>query len=296
MRVALLGLPYFARRVADQLAMYDREGRFDVYPFAQRPATRVSFLTALPRTDVVYYVGGGLARSRVVDLALALGKQVIMHWVGTDITNAAALQRAGAVYAPYVTRVRHLAEAPWTHDELDTIGVRSRVRPLVGVEVPSVLAPLPPRFTVVVYAPAGGESEYGVTAVIDAARNRPDTSVIVVGGAEVVDAPANVERLGWIGDMGSVLDQSTVLVRMVAHDGLSVSVLEALARARHVIYSQPLPETRHATPSDFVGVLDALRAEHAAGALAVNAAGAKFVSDGFTPAAVARGLLEEFGG
>ncbi|MBA7620195.1 hypothetical protein ES703_27540 [subsurface metagenome] len=52
---------------------------------------------------------------------------------------------------------------------------------------------------------------------------------------------SNVKYLGWQDDMEPIYKQTTVLLRVPKHDGLSLMVLEALARGRQVIWTNKFP-------------------------------------------------------
>ncbi len=87
------------------------------------------------------------------------------------------------------------------------------------------------------------------------------------------------------------LDAAVVLLRLPLHDGQSLLVVEALARARHVIWNYRFPAVRTVTAFDeAVAMLRHLRDRHAKGALELNHAGRRYALDHFARADIASGL------
>jgi hypothetical protein len=96
----------------------------------------------------------------------------------------------------------------------------------------------------------------------------PGVRFLLVGGFEF--EAANVENLGFVADMASVYARSSLFLRLVRHDGLSHTVIEALSYGRQVVWKYALPGVT--TVADTEGAISAVRA-HVGGPLALNEEG-----------------------
>lgn len=283
-RVAVGGLPYFGRKMA---ALLGGDGWQAAYLETRgwRPLPAVRAVRAARRADVLYQLGGQIARLSRPHVLLAVApRPCVMHWTGSDVTFARGVAARGRVAARLRDGCVHWAGAPWLADELARIGVRAAWVPHSTVEAPERIPELPATFTVLAYLRPGREAFYGVEAVLRVAAALPEARVLVAGCDRLGGAPANVRCLGWVADMAPVYAQAHALLRLAAHDGLAFMVQEALAFGRHAVWNHPFP-----------GVLDAADAEeatarvtnlfkqHQAGTLAPNLAGAAHVRERFNP-------------
>jgi glycosyltransferase involved in cell wall biosynthesis len=84
---------------------------------------------------------------------------------------------------------------------------------------------------------------------------------------------------GWQRDLEPFYRKSSVLVRLVEHDGTGLTAVEALSRGRHVIYSFPLPHTLRVAWGDndaLSRILSGLLNLHKRGLLRLNTAGRSY--------------------
>jgi glycosyltransferase involved in cell wall biosynthesis len=140
----------------------------------------------------------------------------------------------------------HFAGAPWLAKEVEAMGL-----PATFVPVPALLPewappPLPDRPVFLIYIPEGRESFYGWPLIEQAARTLPSVRFLVLKHRPIANAPANIEFLGSLAfaDMAKIYARSTGIVRLPEHDGMSMTVLEALAYGRHVIWNYPFGACR----------------------------------------------------
>ena len=240
-KILVLGLPYFAQKAAQTISNDSWKIDF-LHPGAERSrfGDRTYLLRAglrLLTYDVVYQIGGPTVSGHLLTLCRLLRKPFVLHWVGSDVTQAT---RCISPAPKPNSGVIHWVDAPWLADELKTIGINSEVVPLCAVDTSQAL-PLPSgRFTVLCYLPDGRFQFYGGDLVVSAAEALPDINFLVVGGSgKNISAPPNMSFVGWQSDMQPIYAQCHALVRMASHDGLSFMVVESLNLGRYVIWNRP---------------------------------------------------------
>ena len=140
-------------------------------------------------------------------------------------------------------------------------------------------APLPENFCVAVYLPASNLAAYDVPTTVAVFRALPEVAFVVFGGYQVPEPLANVRCVGFVQDMPAFYGEVTALLRLVHHDGLSHSVVEALSFARYVIWTYPFAGTQAAGDAKAaVAAITELKRQFDAGALAPNLQGASAVT------------------
>jgi len=285
--LAIGGLPYFGRRLANLLAGDGwRTAYLETRGWRAQPA--LTALRIARASDLNYQIGGQIERfSRPHLLRSVVRRPMVMHWAGSDVLYARRALRAGRATPALQRGITHWAGAPWLADELRKAGVAARWLPHSWVEPAQTLPPLPAGqgapFTVLTYLPPGREAFYGGEATLQIARALPDVEVLVAGVEHLPwPAPPNVRCLGWHAQMEPLYARAHVLLRLPRHDGLSFMVQEALALGRHVIWNYPFTGVIQAGPGAVAtAALRRLAARHAAGCLGLNEAGATFVRERF---------------
>ena len=130
---------------------------------------------------------------------------------------------------------------------------------------------------------------YRAEWVMELARRLPEVHFRIAGASgKGLDAPDNVEFLGWQKDLNELYRQSTIYVRLVKHDGRCGGTLpEALARGRYVVYSQKHPHCRHVENVDNAheALVEILQATQP------NEPGARWVQKNFDPDEHVRRLI-----
>lgn len=296
--VLIFGIPYWASHVASLLdsrvpgmqAKYVPQGSY-LRPLTSRPGSQEIVLMRMG-----FRVGATTVRGRLFDaywsaLRRAMPGAVACHyWLGTDVQNTLEEAKAGTLRRAAITSSRddlHLAGAPWLVSELSQVNIRATLAPIPEKHrAPQRVAPLPADFSVLTYLPAGRFDFFGGPAIMESARRLPEVSFTVVGsrGESVQSAPANVQWLGWVGDMEEQYARATVVIRIPEHDGLGGTMVEALLHARHVVYTYDMPFVRRVCPATAEGLVAALgemRDAHAAGRLGPNLAGRAFALEEF---------------
>lgn len=287
-RAVVVGLNYFGRYIGQLLNKYSERWKLEVFA-----NTRLGTMRALWRlryADVLISFGGPGPNAALSLVAHRRGIPVIVIWAGTDVL--------GAAENPFDLEVTKrqasvdLAGAPWLAEELRAIGVPALYQPIVSAELPARINPLPAQFTILTYLPVPRRTFYGEERVYSIARKMRDARFLVIGnGGRNPNAPTNVEFLGWVDNVGPVIDASSVLLRLPEHDGPAMMVVEALARARHAVWTYPLPGVRAAaTTEDAYDILTAMHDLHRRNELELNTAGRTYVAQNCAPADVAMGI------
>lgn len=281
-KAVVVGYPFHAERLARVVNETARGWRFCTFSSSRSGTLRAFY--GLRDAQALISVGGPGPSVHLCKAARTRRIPIVVIWVGSDVTSAAA--RLPEIP---VRDFINFADAPWLAQELDSIGIPARYRALTAVPVGKSVAPLPTRFRVLTYLPVPRRRFYGETRIYALAHAMPAVEFLVIGNGEPdTAAPPNVKFFGHVRDVGELIDASTVLVRLPEHDGTSLMVLEALARARHVLWTHEFPGVR--AVADDEAALQSLRAlyyAHREGSLRANLDGPPFVRGNFSPATVA---------
>jgi hypothetical protein len=174
----------------------------------------------------------------------------------------------------------HGTTAPRLRDAVAPLGI---VPEQLLLPIPFVMGeplPAPPVFRVLLYLPERGHPAYDAESTLAVVRALPGVPFTVVGGWEPPEPLANLEVKGRVDDMAAMYGDHAVFLRLMHHDGMSGSVLEALSMGRHVVWSYPHPGVLHVHSADeAISTNESLRARHEAGNLRENMEGARFVHE-----------------
>jgi Glycosyl transferases group 1 len=297
LRVVVHGLSHFCRKLPGLL----QDDSWSVRFLARRGFTSMAaFADDLRRCDLVYTWGGRIDLGKFLWAARCLGKEkLVMLWSGSDVSYAKKDLLAGKL-APWVAEKVHWAVSPWLAEEVRSLGFACEYVQASFVQPISDPAPLPEKFSVLVYLPSLDKADlYGWDQIREVARRYRSIEFVVVGlqQQEMLQAPPNVVVHGWTADLTPYLTRATVLWRPVLHDGLSFMVLEALAHGRHVLYSYPLPgcvQVRSA--ADAGAELQRLLDLHCSGTLGLNYRGTEVIARDFSPEKVRSEILRRWEG
>ena len=283
-RILVLGFPYFVDRLRELC-------QSDEFVFLGMPQGFLRRWWTLIRSDVIYLIGGDLRPNRYYSMALLWRKKIIMHWVGSDILEMKKIKVSGGDLCPQIIKqARHWAEVDWTAAELAELGVAAQVVPLTPAGYPEAVRELPAKFVALSYLPPGKEDFYGAELVTRLAVEFPEI-VFLIAAAAPQDKkdqwPENMIPIGWVNDMSELYGEITLLIRLTRHDGLSFMVLEALAQARHVIWSYSLAGVHPARDyEELRKQILMLHREFKEGKLALNYNGREAVMQAYSPRAV----------
>jgi len=158
---------------------------------------------------------------------------VVRWWVGSDVL---ALQR-GRTTAPSPDAAFNWCGSDRLAAELGDLGVQAQVVPIVPAEDPELLE-FPADPAVLVYCPEGREELYGWQRTLDVAALCPGITFGVLRRSGEPPLP-NVVLLGTVPHhlMRAAYLESRAVLRLTRHDGMSLSVLEALGHGRRVVWT-----------------------------------------------------------
>jgi glycosyltransferase involved in cell wall biosynthesis len=286
----VVGFDYHVRALCQRMNRYASGWRFVPYPSSRSGLVRA--LARLTHADILIRVGGPLPHSSLMALARLRGIPVVIIWAGTDVLTL--LRNPSLLNESQKCGVVHLAVAPWLVDELSTAGIRARYLPIIGVEETDS----PPKSRcqpyILTYLPEPRREFYGRDFVYEVARGLPNMRFLAVGaGEQDAGAPPNVRYLGWRGSLNDLYDQSFAILRVPEHDGMSLVVLEALARGKFVIWKYPLPGVNTVSnPEEALACLRALWDGQQREPGRHNIEGMTFIQKHYEAGRVARGLGE----
>lgn len=196
--------------------------------------------------DAVHFIGAvGLRKFwQARFIRKRLKAALLVHIVGSEIVRfrkiglfdkwmwLAALKQAHRVFAV----------APWLTDEWNA-RLSVETFPVFFRDYQKRRTRSPQNFTVLVYLPQSRPEFYGAEIVKRLIEQHPEMRFLLLGHNPCKQARPNVTALpvDFNRDMNEVYNQSSVLLRLTEHDGLSNMVLEALANDLPVVWTYSLP-------------------------------------------------------
>lgn len=241
--VSSLGASFFGKNVAKLL-----DADFHTMPSFKPHEYKMIYLLG-------YYVQQANEHARVFLGASPNCKKVI-HWLGTDILQLASLQfkvlkqlREAFVGAGIIM----FCESEAKQKELDEMGIKTEVLPVLRDTSKFLPKPLPKDFAVAVYLPEFNRNNYNGILMENIVKNMPDVMFYFYGDRRPTAKPPykNIEVLGWR-DINEIIDKCSCLLRFTYHDGLPTAPMEFLMSNRYVVTNAEMPYVEKID-----GVLDA---------------------------------------
>lgn len=307
-----MGQPYWAAKLEKSLNEH-ANSRLQAFQLPLHPRRFWEGLSQAVSADLIVRMGfrpgtrtiRGCAFDTLWGILRLLNRHAIgaFYWLGTDVLQTTEDLKSGNLRLRCYARAKndfHLADATWLAEELKQIGIDAlpitvTLPPLSDGEPPD----LPAEFSVLTYIPDARHQFYGGDSIYRAAQRLPNIRFDVVGGLGTwVQAPLpNLIFQGWQSDMEPFYRSSTVLVRLVQHDGTGLTAVEALSLGRHVIYSHPLPYTVRVSWGDSDALIEALTELwnlHKRGLLRPNTPGRAYVEENFNHHGCMEDLISYF--
>jgi len=294
-RVVAHGLANFCRLLP---GMLQSEGWEVLDRSGHRPRQVFELVKDLAQCDLAYTWGGRISMGKFLWVARLMGKEkIVMLWSGSDVLFARN-ELASGLRAPWITDRIHWAVSPWVAEEVRALGLACEHVHAYAIPQVANPKPLPKRFSVLLYVADAAKAElYGWDRMVEVAAKLPKVQFNLCGlppGQNLI-GPSNISIQHWTDDFAPVLEGSTVYYRPVRHDGLSFSVLEALAHGRHVLYSYPLTGCVHvASVPEACRQLELLLDMHESGMLRRNEEGRRYVAEHYAPDMVRSELLQRW--
>lgn len=303
-RLAVVGMDYFAPVLVGNLNKYGTGWEARHVSGEKTLMVKVFRLWELVKADGVIFLGGSVKAGRLLRLLAFLNKfrriKLLMYWTGSDVLGALQDLKENHNHKTLPEQIVHIAAAPWLANELGGAGVQAMfislsAVPFVRIDLSEEVPPLPQEFTVLTYVPDSAVSLYGGEHIKSLARDFPMIKIKILAstGGWWPDPPPGVQFLGWVSDPRELYVQSTVLIRMVAHDAIGGTVQEAMSYGRHVIWSYPLDGVRTARDYPTLrGHIEELLEAHRRSDQKINMEGIEAVKNNFLPELNIKKLLE----
>ena len=295
-RVLLHGLPYFCNKLSAIL----KDASWDIRHHPRHtPAELLALLTDLARCDLAFTWGGRLSFGKFLRAARILDKKkLVMLWCGSDVLFAQK-ELADGKTDSWVKEKIHWAVSPTLVEEVRSMGLPCEYVQASFVQPVAVPAPLPDRFSVLVFVPGREQADlYGLDRILEVADTLRTVQFTLVGWRQgpTFQHPPNLKIHGWVQNLTPFLEQATVFWRPVRHDaGISFMVLDALAHGRHVLYTYPFVACSHSTTAHTALLeLERLHGLHNSKSLFLNEAGIRAIAQEFNPGRVRATLLNKW--
>jgi len=215
------------------------------------------------KAEILYYIYGLNLSLRKMNYWLSCSKVIVFHWIGTDVLRL--LNQCGLSFRTRVSiRIKrfflkhrknflHLVCAPWLREELSEIGIFSHYLPITTLSKSVVNEIDDSRerdIDFLSYVPQSRFNFYGGDKIAEIAKSKPNRKfVIIVPDAESQSSialsgiPNNVMLLSRMSfdAVQELMMKTKVFLRLTKHDGLSLSVLEAMNNACQVLWTYQFP-------------------------------------------------------
>jgi hypothetical protein len=294
MRVIVVGLKYFGKRIRCQLQEFDTQNQYIYLDTYYSLKDKLKYLFLLPFSSTVYSINGTTRGSKALLLAIKLKKRIVFHWVGSDLLQAQKDVSQKLSDKRFIDYPTHITDTPWFVDQLGAIGINAKYKPLLIFDTLYKFVEFPQSFGVLIYISKIDPDFYGFSRLILIAKQLPEIKFYIVGlENDGGDYPENIIFLGWVRNMQTAFEKAVITIRIPNHDGLSFFVLESLINKRYVLYSQKLNHCTYVVNNEQI-INEILNYYHefVNQRLLPNQEGYDFVSSAFTKDQVLKPLVD----
>lgn len=202
----------------------------------------VKLLSSINRSDIFYAIGN--TDLFFLLLAKSLGKPIVRHWIGTDVL--AQLNHNNSLTNRLSNKLidKHLTTVSWLQAELQSVGIQSEMVAIVSNDISFDLLSPPRDHRVLVYLDEKRPDFYGAGLTVRLAQHFSNIPFEIIGTrGESFPELTNITCHGWVTpqEMNELYKDISVLLRIPDHDGLSMMVIEALAKGKQVVYRYEFP-------------------------------------------------------
>jgi glycosyltransferase involved in cell wall biosynthesis len=189
---------------------------------------------------------------------------LIVHWIGTDVMSLISphtpLETFNKLITKTVEKIKYdkiinLAGSPWLKMELKSQGINAYHFPLTTLDIKKLKRPYVTQkdIDVLTYLPKSRFQFYGGNHILKLAKELPQFTFVVIM-PDILDArklpKSSLPNLKFharmsFDEMQNMYSRSKCFLRLTEHDGLSLSVLEALYYKLQVIWSYNFPHVIH---------------------------------------------------
>lgn len=201
----------------------------------------IKWFRAMLKVDYIYNVYTSEHIWKKALLCKLFGKKIITHWIGTDAYNAIKLKKKYR----YKFIDFHFACFESIQDELKCIDINSVVLPIFPYKMDLSLSKMPDIHACLIYMPAGKEEFYGFNVLkkIFSEFGKLKFYIVANDNKDFFSDFPNVEVLGELSieEMNEIYNRISIVIRLPKHDGLSMSVIEALGKGKIVLWNYHYP-------------------------------------------------------
>jgi len=238
--------------------------------------------TSLREAELLYWIAAIPTAKRLrylMDFISSRDKKLVIHWIGSDVHNLIAprnlIKKSYGVFldlltSSYSDRILNLTGSSWLKEELEMKEIESTVLPVTTISPSNYICPdrdFTRKTDVLTYTQKRRFSFYGSDTILGLARELPEYKFkFLFGDVEnLQELPAtrleNVTFLPRIPfeEMKETYLGSKCFLRIPVHDGLSLSILEALYFKMQPIWSYSFPHVVTVDKDDKEEIRDELR-------------------------------------
>lgn len=298
MKVVIVGLPLFAKRLAENLTAFDPVNKYVFLNTYYSKKDQLKAFFHLQSADVVFSINGTLSKSRLFDYAFKKKIPVIMNWVGTDVQVARTAVETNQFNEGYRSNAIHFCEVAWIQEELKAISISAKIQNFAAFPSSDQIEPFKTdQLCVLTYINDARKEFYGIKEILALASRFPQIHFYVVGttASNYEPLPRNVSALGWVENISPYFDLCQIAIRFPEHDGLATFVLESLAKGKHVLYKYPFDSCIHTPDSNELDkAIKVLQERFIVGELKPNIEGSQFIQSAFNKEVIFGTLVNYF--
>jgi hypothetical protein len=252
----VVGLPLFSKRLVADLNEVAGKKEYVFFDTYNSKIELIKCLIYLPFCKGVFSMNGVTDKSGFLDKVLFFRKKLWMQWVGTDVLLAVERHQQNSILRKYIdyTKTKNVTDASWLQDELKTANILTDLCSYKYLPRPLTIPLEYEKVAALTYIAQNRQSFYGMEKVIELAITNPTIDFHIIGThTSDFSIPKNVTCYGWLEEDKTLemMKKYPVFLRLTEHDGLSVSVIEALNIGSEVVYSYHLPYAHCATASNY---------------------------------------------
>lgn len=202
------------------------------------------FYKLIKEVDIIYGIYEGFKFNPRYFIAKICGKKVIHHWIGSDVLEA---QKRKSYKFNQMFIETNLSCSSLIKSEIANLGINSIEIPIIPSGMNYNLSEMPKDHAALVYLPQDKELFYGLDYVETLVKTfKTVRFYIVANNNQNLLQYDNVEFLGKLSlsEMEELYKKISILVRLPEHDGLSLMLLEALAKGKEVMYIYDFPHVK----------------------------------------------------
>ena len=215
----------------------------------------------------IYWVSGkGPSLWRNIYLWIKRNPVLVIHWIGTDVLNESNEKKGAAKLYSAIWKKLFLqkqkrgglinfAGSPWLVNELASLGIAATYLPLTTIDenqLNNTAGEIIKDIDFLSYVPYTKFEFYGGDKIVYLAERWPEYTFLLIHPDlnEITlelsqKMPSNIILSPRVDNakMSEMYQRSKFFVRYTEHDGLSLSVLEALYYKLHVLWTYDFPHT-----------------------------------------------------